>query len=211
MCLCAMCRYYIQHCFLFCIFVRTRYARQGTRRARALQRAPGSAGWRAIGLSRGAISRRRSRHARAHVERSGQAHELLVNMSTRDAPAGLVWHCAAVLSCWDPCVTHMEPRSPPRLHCGKGGEDGAVVSTCMPPRATQPAAPPPCRQHTLLAPSRPPTAAQLVRAQATLPPTGPDLAPGFHRRERPQLAASIELSLSRSDGSAVLICPRRCA
>ena len=58
-----------------------------------------------------------ARDTRAHVERSGQAHVLLVNMSTRDAPAGLVWHCAAVLSCWDPCVTHTEPRSPPRrLH-----------------------------------------------------------------------------------------------
>jgi hypothetical protein len=145
------------------------------------------------------------------VERSGQAHVLLVNMSTRDAPAGLVWHCAAVLSCWDPCVTHTEPRSPGPSACNEGGHQHAMREAISMQGATQPAAPPPCRQHTLLAPSRPPTAAQLVRAWATLPPTGPDLAPGFHRRERPQLAASIELSLSRSDGSAVLICPRRCA
>ena len=211
-----MCNVQLHSTLLSIMHMRTHTLRTAghTPRARALQRAPGSrAGrWRAISAYRGGQSDVDARDTRAHVVRSGQAHVLLVNMSTRDAPAGLVWHCAAVLSCWDPCVTHTEPRSPPRLHCGKGGEDGAVVSTCMPPRATQPAtAPPPCRQHTLLAPSRPPTAAQLVRAWATLPRTGPDLAPGFHRRERPQLAASIELSLSRSDGSAVLICPRRCA
>ena len=179
-----MCRY-IQHCFVLCICVRTRYARQGTRRARALQRAPGSRGWRAIGLSRGAIRRRRSRHARARGT---------IRPSAR-------------ITC-----KHVDPRCPrgPRLALRR--RPLVLGSVRNAHGATQPAtAPPPCRQHTLLAPSRPPTAAQLVRAWATLPPTGPDLAPGFHRRERPQLAASIELSLSRSDGSAVLICPRRCA
>ena len=136
-------------------------------------------------VSRGAIRRRRSRHARARGT---------IRPSAR-------------ITC-----KHVDPRCPrgPRLALRR--RPLVLGSVRNAHGATQPAtAPPPCRQHTLLAPSRPPTAAQLVRAWATLPPTGPDLAPGFHRRERPQLAASIELSLSRSDGSAVLICPRRCA
>lgn len=166
----------------------TRHARATARTARArAPRAPCNAR-RARGLAelsayryRGGQSDLDARDTRAHVERSGQAHVLLVHMSTRGPRLAL--------------------RRRPLVLGSVRNAHGA----------TQPAAPPPCRQHTLLAPIRPPTAAQLVRAQATLPPTGPDLAPGFHGRERPQLAASIELSLSRSDGSAVLICPRRCA
>ena len=127
----------------------TRHARH-TARARA-PRAPCNAR-RARGLAelsayryRGGQSDLDARDTRAHVERSGQAHVLLVHMSTRGPRLAL--------------------RRRPLVLGSVRNAHGA----------TQPAAPPPCRQHTLLAPIRLPTAAQLVRAQATLPPTGPDL------------------------------------
>ena len=95
----------------------TRHARHTARarapRARLATRA-GLAGWpsyRPIGIAGGNQTSTLETRARTWNDQAKRTYYLYTCR-----PAGLVWQCAAVLSCWDPYVTHTEPRSPPRLH-----------------------------------------------------------------------------------------------